>query len=287
MNFDLISLLFVGVIFVGFPIWIYCKYLSTNKAIKNGRKVNAVVQSCTKIKEEDGPAYYQVVYQYTDKYGKIRVYSSDEERAKTVGKSYRMHILYEDDEKNTVLFSEKQVKENFEDKKQMQIALFGFAGIALLLVLFAFFMQINSEFQQFALSYIFGPVVSILFLCVGIKAFHSAYRKRKMASGEFVRTIEAKITGYQKRYSHSDSGSRYSYFPIYEYSQNGIPEIFHSNFGSSHKEPIGSTAILLQDMNTGEVFEKKSIKADLALAFSFGGLGLVTLIAVIVGHILT
>lgn len=286
MNFDLISLIFIGAIFVGFPIWIYCKYVSTNKAIKNGRKVNAIVQSCTKMKEEeDGPTYYKVVYQYIDKYGGTRTYTADDERSKTVGKSYRMHVLYEDDEKNTVLFSEKDAKDNLKNQKLVRIVLFGFAGIVFVIMLFAFFSQIYPEFEQFVGNYIFAPGVSILFVFIGIRMFASAIRKRKMASSEFVRKIEARITGYRKRHSNSDTGSRYSYYPIYEFNQNGTVEIFESNYGSNRKRPVGSTATLLQDMKTGEIFEKKSIKTDLIFALAFGGLGLVALVALIIGYI--
>ena len=288
MNFDLMSLIFIGAIFVGFPIWIYCKYVSTNKAIKNGRKVNAIVQSCTKIKEEeDGPTYYKIVYQYIDKYGGTRTYTADDERPKTVGKSYCMHVLYEDDEKNTVLFSENQVNENLKNKRLIQIALFGFAGLVLLIMLFAFFSQISPEFEQFAVNYIFGPGISVLFVFIGVKMLMSAIRKRKMASSEFIRKIEARITGHRKRHSNSDTGSRYSYYPIYEFNQNGTLETYESNYGSNRKRPVGSTAILLQDMKTGEIFEKKSIKTDLIFGFVFGGLGLVAMICLVIGYVTT
>lgn len=286
MNFDLISLIFIGAIFVGFPIWIYCKYVSTNKAIKNGRKINAIVQSCTKMKEEeDGPTYYKVVYQYIDKYGGTRTYTADDERSKTVGKSYRMHVLYEDNEKNTVLFSEKEANENMKNKTLIQVALFGFSGIVLAIMLIALFSQIYPEFEQFAGNYIFAPGISVLFVFIGIKMLMSAIRKRKMASSEFVRKIEARITGHRKRHSNSDTGSRYSYYPIYEFNQNGTLETYESNYGSNRKRPVGSTAILLQDMKTGEIFEKQSIKTDLIFALAFGGLGLVALIALIIGYI--
>ena len=179
------------------------------------------------------------------------------------------------------------MNENLKNKRLIQIALFGFAGLVLLIMLFALFSQISPEFEQFAGNYIFEPGISVLFVFIGIKMLMSAIRKRKMVSNEFVRKIEARITGHRKRHSNSDTGSRYSYYPIYEFNQNGTVEIFESNYGSNRKRPIGSIAILLQDMKTGEIFEKKSIKTDLIFGFVFGGLGLVAMVCLVIGYITT
>ena len=279
------SILFVGAIFVGLPIAIYFLYLRTNKAIKNGRKLTATVISCKEVhNNEVEVSHYEIVYEYIGKDGQKHTYMHLSEKAAKVGAAKHMHILHEDG-KHPALMDAKDAQNNFKNKGVIQLALFGFAGLILAIVLFAFFSSIYPELESFVVNKIFAPGISILFIMIGIGCLKNYFKKKATINSDNTRIIQATLIGYKRELSHDDDGSRYSYFPVYAYNQGMDTHQMTSQYSSTPKLKKGTKVNLYMDQETGKLFEKRTAKSDLILAAGFGGMGLLVLIIVIAGYV--
>lgn len=124
---------------------------------------------------------------------------------------------------------------------------------------------------------VFGFLFAFVFGAIGIGFLNSANKKTKAVRDDFSRVIRATVIS--NRLKHDSDGR--SYFPIYEYWLAGERKTFESHYGSSRQVPIGTELDLIQERETGKIYERRSIKFDWILGTVFTGVGLLCTIVLI------
>lgn len=128
---------------------------------------------------------------------------------------------------------------------------------------------------------VFGFLFALAFGAIGIGFLNSANKKTKAVDDDFSRIIRATVISNRVK---RDSDGR-SYFPIYEYWLGGERKTFESQYGSSRQIPIGTELDLIQERDTGKIFEKRSIKFDWILGSAFAGIGILC-IAILISKLI-
>lgn len=264
---------FISLFFASIPIFWYIKAKTFTKKLEESALVNAILIDLKKIEEED-ISYYEAIYEFIDDNGNTKRYLDKIERKRTVGKVYKMFFVqYKDG--SFILVDKKVLKENKEGKAGFLLV---FAGFVLLLGIISVLMEQSEELSNFFIYQIFGPFISVLFICIGIFNIYKSIKFKILMNDDFTRKIPAVITGYTKRLNDSDSGNKYLYFPIYKYELNGEIKTFESSY-NSYKQKKGTKTFLYYNSKSFEVFEKCEQGNTLLFGLVFGVLGLIAFIS--------
>lgn len=270
--------LFLVAILVFVGIFIY-GLVRQRSISEKGRQVDVRVVSCEEklVIDEVGNklVYYLVTVDFFGLNGETIVRSISSRKGYKEGDVIRSRYL---DKKDQLWLGADSLKGSIT-KSWMCI---GFMVVFFIVVLLLFHVWNSGGDQMELFKTVFGYMISIIFLGIGILGIRKKMELKKPRQNMLV------VEGTQVDYycaKRREFGEANTYYPIYEFVWNGERRRYQSRFGSSGKKEqmIGRKVHMLIDPETGKITCREETQSSSSMYFIFGAFGLLVLCIMLAG----
>lgn len=278
-NIGVILVIFLLIIlaFIGFCIY----GLFMQSSVKRARQVSARVLSCEKKlvtgKDEIQFVYYLVTVDFYGPNGEkiVKTFKSKKsyEEGETICSRYQ--------DKTECLWPDADSMEINRNSARLWSVIIFFA-VFFAIVLIVVYMKFSGDEQTAQLNTIFGYIISIVFIGIGIMGIRKKLELKRSRKNMYA------VSGTQADYycdKRKQFGEADIYYPIYEFTWNGELRRYQSRLGSSNKKyrTIGRKVQMLIEPETEKIICKEDEQSIGSIYFIFGFIGLLVLCIMLAG----